>query len=328
MYDVITVGAAVRDVYVQSDQFRVTDVELEPGSQSACFVLGDKIEIDKPIFGSGGGATNAAATFAHLGLNTACIAKIGQDAPGNDVLKDLSSHGVHTNLMVEDTKLTTGYSVLLTTGSGQRTAIVYRGASSKLDTNDLDWKRLKASWMYVTNLAGNIELLTHLFDHAIRQNMHVTWNPGSQELSKGMSILGPLIKRVTVLSLNREEALALTGATHNDMRELLRSCCDLGPRVTIITDGKNGTYAVEQDRKAWRALPSNVPVVNATGSGDAFGSGFTAGLLEWDTVVNALQLGTLNAEAVIQKVGAKYGLLPRMPGSRQLGSIAVEPFNI
>ncbi|MBT7867591.1 MAG: carbohydrate kinase family protein, partial [Opitutales bacterium] len=81
-FDVITIGSAVKDVFVQSDKFYVEESDRFPGSEDACFVLGGKIEIDEPIFGSGGGATNAAATFAKLGLKAATIAKVGSDDTG------------------------------------------------------------------------------------------------------------------------------------------------------------------------------------------------------------------------------------------------------
>lgn len=95
-----------------------------------------------------------------------------------------------------------------------------------------------------------------------------------------------------------------------------------------MTDGADGAYACD-GKDAYREFPTNAPVVNATGSGDAFGSAFVAGLMEWPgDVTNSLRLAALNAESVIGKVGAKNGILPRMPGTRKLGEIRVEPYNI
>src|SRR3990167_8098979 len=128
-FDVLTIGAAVRDVYVHSNAFHVTDSSVVPGKKDACFVLGRKIEVDAPVFCTGGGATNAAATFGHLGLKVAPICKIGTDALASDVIRDLERHGVYTHALVRDAKTPTGYSVLLTAETGERTAIVYRGES-------------------------------------------------------------------------------------------------------------------------------------------------------------------------------------------------------
>lgn len=325
-YDVVTIGAAVWDAYVKSNAFKVEKADTK-GLENACFLLGDKIEIDAPVFMSGGGATNAAATFAHLGFKVGCIARVGKDYHAQTVIDDLEKHGVHTNLISKDAQKITGYSVLLTAKNGQRTAIVHRGASSHLSEKDMP-KDLRASWFYVTSIGGNLKFVKKIIDFAAKHGIKVAWNPGSQELKAGISKLKPLISKVDVLSLNREEASDLTGVAFSDLRGIIKKLRVLTNGYAVITDGKNGTYATDQ-KNCFKAHPTDVPVVNATGSGDAFGSAFAAGLLNWDgDITNALRLGTLNAESVIQKVGAKAGILTRMPGTRKLGEIKVENFVI
>ena len=323
-FDVITVGAAVRDVYVQSNDFTIEDNDTD-GVREACFVLGGKLETDAPVFSSGGGATNAAATFAHLGFKVGCVAKIGGDAPGKDIRADLKHHGVHTSLLVTSEKEPTGYSTLLTTNEGRRTALVYRGASATLKAKDIDWSNLTAKWFYITSLKGNTALLKKLFKHAHATDTSIAWNPGSTELALGRRKLEPSFKRTDVLTLNREEAAALLRLAPSDLSTILSRMAELVGRYVVITDGKRGTYATN-GTDTYFAPPNDVPVVNATGAGDAFGSGFTAGMMQFEDIAMALRLGTLNAESVIQQVGAKNGLLPRMPGSRALGQVRVEPY--
>lgn len=325
-FDVITIGAAVRDVYVQSSDFVVEDRDTD-GIPEACFVLGGKLEIGPPYFSSGGGATNAAATFAHLGLKTGCVAKIGMDDAGRDVANDLKHHGVYTNLLVQTDKEQTGYSTLLTTQEGRRTALVYRGAAATLAAKEIAWEKIKTKWIYLTSLKGNLTLAKRVFKHAAANNIHVAWNPGSQELKLGLSKLKPLMKQTAILSLNREEAANLTRLAPSDIRTIIpRVCSNIG-KYLVVTDGKQGTYGSD-GKNAYYAFPNDVPIINTTGAGDAFGSGFTAGIIEHGDIVMGLRLGTLNAEGVIQKVGAKNGILDRMPGTRRLGQVNVEPYKI
>ena len=327
-YDVITIGAAVRDVYVQSDEFVVEDSDRVKGVEEACFILGKKIEVDRPIFGSGGGATNAAATFAHLGLKTSCIAQIGDDDSGKAVQEDLHKHGVHTKHLLVSQGEGTGYSILLTTKEGQRTAVVYRGAAIELDAKQIDWKNVNAKWLYVTNLSGDMPLMKKILKFAASHDIKVAWNPGSKDLDHGLSKLTPMLKQIDFFTLNREECAKLTGLAPSDLRSMIKQVSELVTGAFALTDGPRGTYAC-YDHHCFHALPSNVPVTNATGAGDAFGSAFVAGLIEFEEdIVASLRLGTLNAEAVIQEVGAKKGLLPRMPGTRKLSEIKVEPFKI
>ncbi|OGL71451.1 hypothetical protein A3C17_03615 [Candidatus Uhrbacteria bacterium RIFCSPHIGHO2_02_FULL_53_13] len=326
-FDVLTIGAAVRDVYVHSNAFHVTDSSVVPGKKDACFVLGRKIEVDAPVFCTGGGATNAAATFGHLGLKVAPICKIGTDALASDVIRDLERHGVYTHALVRDAKTPTGYSVLLTAETGERTAIVYRGASANLAQGDLP-KRLDTDWVYVTSVGGNLSLVKAIFARAHASGAKTAWNPGSRELQHGRKALAPLLSKTDVLFLNREEAVSLTKESRYDTRGILRAMKKAVRHTFVMSDGADGSYAVNNTH-AFRAFPTDAPAVNATGAGDAFGSGVISGLIHWNgDLVNSLRLGSLNAESVIGKIGAKEGLLERLPGTRRLAAIRVEPYEI
>ena len=70
--DVLTVGAATRDVFIQSKRFKNIKNPLAADGLDVCFPLGAKIDLDSVIFETGGGATNAAVTFSRFGLRTAC----------------------------------------------------------------------------------------------------------------------------------------------------------------------------------------------------------------------------------------------------------------
>lgn len=323
-FDVVTIGSAVRDVYIHSDDFVTAETDKFESGREACFMLGGKIEVGQPIFGSGGGATNAAASFAHLGFRTGCVAKIGTDRAGEDVVDDLHTHGVHTNLLIKTDRDGTGYSVLLTTKEGQRTALVYRGAAGTLTIKDVPWDKLDAKWIYLSSVKGNLPLIKRVFAHAALNNIAVAWNPGSQEIRHGLRTLAPLIHGCDVLLLNREEAAILSNSAPSDLPGMLHALLAEAPRYLAITDGARGAYAAE-GRTVFRALTTNVPTVNVTGAGDAFGAGFVAGIISKQSLTAGLQIGMLNAESVIQHIGAKNGILTRMPGSRALGKIKLEP---
>ena len=64
--------------------------------------------------------------------------------------------------------------------------------------------------------------------------------------------------------------------------------------------------------------------VNLTGAGDAFGSAFAAGFLKKMDVRTALALGTLNATSVVQKMGAKVGILRGWPSPREIRSVKIK----
>lgn len=145
MYDVITVGAATRDVFLRSRGIQVIRDEAFSTGEGECFALRSKIDVDEIVFETGGGATNAAVTFARQGFRTAFVGKIGdRDARGREILAALRQEKVATTLVSTDHQKSTAYSVLLLTARGERTALVYRGASADFYPRDFAWTKIRA----------------------------------------------------------------------------------------------------------------------------------------------------------------------------------------
>ncbi len=317
---VLTIGSAVRDVFLTSPAFAVIRSPQFSTGYGECVALGTKIDVENCIFATGGGATNAAATFAHLGFSTSILAKIGNDEPGEAVLADLHAHGVATTHIKKERKGSTGYSTLLTTSDGERSVLVFRGVSAEWKESDVPPLPDALSALYITSLGGNLAVLEKILDRAKKKNIRVAINPGSAELKQGAALLR-LLPLVSLLVLNKEEAQLLTAKANADVPTLAATLHKHCPLV-VITDGNQGSYAHDA-HSLWFARTSSVKSVSRTGAGDAFGSAFVAAILaEMDTPV-ALQIATLNAENVIQHVGAKTGILRAWPSKAMCARIRV-----
>lgn len=325
-FDVMTIGAATRDVFVTSRHFESRRDLRAPDGFDACLPLGAKIPIDELVFETGGGATNAAVTFARFGLKTACVSRVGKDAGGMEILDQLKKEKVDVRGIQFDPKVRTAYSFILVAGSGNRAILVARGASKELDGAHIPWNALRSSWLYATSLAGDLKLLKSVFAHAARAGTRIAWNPGNVEIELGLKILKPFIARTDVLILNREEAAALCDASPRDLVAILHRLGSL-PRVClVVTDGRHGAYAHARGA-TWHVPAQKGKVVNTTGAGDAFGSGFTASLIRDGVIETALKAGTVNAHGVVTHMGAKAGILKRAPGKRDLSRVAVRRIN-
>lgn len=321
MFDIITVGAATRDVFLVSKEFQILSSERFVTGQGECVALGSKIDVDDIQFSTGGGATNAAATFARLGFQTAIVANIGSDDAGQAVMRDLEKFGVHTELINVSSKEQTAYSTLLTAKSGERSALVYRGASSHFNASDVPWKKVRSQWLYITSLGGNVELLQKIIAHAKKHRLKVALNPGKGELKRAVD-MRELLSSLAVLSVNLEEAQMLTESQEADPVKLAKLLAY--PNLTvIITNGSRGAYA-HINGQTWFARTTGVKSVSRTGAGDAFSSGVVAALAKGKPLNEALQIGTLNAERVIQKFGAKTGILTAWPKTSALKTISVK----
>ncbi len=323
-YDVITVGAATIDAFVWSKGFRTVRGREFATGVGECFSLGSKIDIDRFELTTGGGATNAAATFANLNFRTACLAATGDDLFGAGIRADLAKRGVDASLMQKLHAEQTAFSTILVVPSGERTVLVSRGASEKLAPGRVPWGRVRAKWIYMTSLGGNLAFARAVFRQAAKRGSRVFWNPGSKDLAHG-DRLRPLLRGVAVLDLNREEAARLTGKPLGDLRGMIRDLRALCPGMVLITDGEKGAYLAE-GKQTWFAKPTGVKAVNRTGAGDSFGSGFLAGFLRYGDRTRALQCATVNAESVIQKIGAKTGVLAHWPTAAALKNVKVSGY--
>ena len=325
MYDVITIGSATRDVFVKSTAFEIHSKDHSTSSVEGCFPLGSKIEIDELVLETGGGATNAATTFSRLGHRVATVAAIGDDAPGTAIMNVLSAEGVDPSHLQVLKGGRTGYSVILLAGSGERTVLVFRGAAEKLNASAIPWRSLAAKWLYISSIGGDLKLMGKILDHAARRKIKVAWNPGSKEIRQGLRALTPLIKKVDLFNLNKEEAAQLVSTDPQNFTHIVKSLRSLPRRALIVTDGLAGAYAAEGE-KAWHCNVIDVPRINVTGAGDAFGSGVVAGLLKKDDIRYALAVGTWNATGVVQQMGAKRGIIRSYPSAAAIKKVVIRPW--
>src|SRR3990167_10820002 len=119
MFDIVSMGSATRDVFLNAVDFKTIDVAQFSTGKGLCFSLGSKIEIKKIVFTSGGGGTNAAVTFARQGLSVACVGVIGKDLNGQEVLNELLKEGVEIKHFQKHDDNSTAYSVILVDSSGE-----------------------------------------------------------------------------------------------------------------------------------------------------------------------------------------------------------------
>lgn len=322
--DVLTVGSGVIDHYARSSAFELKRDAHAPAGYDTCFPLGAKLKMDEIVMQTGGGATNAAVTFSHLGLKTATICRVGNDTYGKVVTDQLETEGISTEFVQVDKKVGTGQSIILLSDIGYRSILVFRGASAALHRRDIPWKKLKPRWIYVTSLAGDIGLMSLILDRAEAVGASVFWNPGSGELRKGFGKLKPLIQRVDILDLNREEAAELSNHSPRHLKKIVKTIGNLPKIALMVSDGPKGAY-LHTKCCTWYAPPLPGKRINTTGAGDALGSGFVAGFIKTCDLSIGLKVGMLNALSVIMEMGAKGGILESWPSEKVLKRVSVKP---
>ncbi len=327
MFDVTTVGSATQDIYVFSKQFEVSEDPRRLTGMREYFPFGTKIELDEIFFEVGGGATNAAYTFRNQGLRVACIARIGDDGAGRDVRTCLRKHHI-TDRLIIDRKHRTGHGIVFLGRTGERTILVYRGATQAYTEREIRASLFPNSrWLYLTSLGGNTAALSKVYRLAAQKHMQVCINPGKKEIINHPRHLRSLLKQSSIILLNREEAASLTGRVYGNIHGMLQSLSAMTSGIILVTEGKRGAYCLV-DKQAWRVIIKPITGIDTTGAGDAFGSGFLSGFIRYrGDLQRSLTLATNNAAAVITQMGAKHGLLKKSQTRRSTTCI-IKPLPI
>lgn len=325
MFDIITIGSATRDTFMSAEEFKkIKDPSFKTG-EGLCLPLGSKIEIEKIVFTTGGGGTNAAVTFARQGLNTACISVIGQDLNGQDILDSLNKEGINTDFFQKHDDDATAYSVILVDKGGERTILSYKGEGQHFDASKVPFEKLESKWLMIGSLGGHYDLLEKSVSWAKEKGVKITANPGTKELEHGLGKLKILLENSSIVIMNQEEAAGLTGIDYNPSGrraggedKIFKFMDKITDGIFVMTKGPEGVV-VSDGQNIYRAGVPNSPVVERTGAGDAFTSGFTVeyvrAMERQETsdraIVKAIQFGTANASSVVTKYGAKRGILKK-----------------
>ncbi len=295
-FDVVTFGGAVVDVFVGTD--------LAERGKFIAYPVGSKILIKDLRFDIGGGGTNSAVAFSRLGLKTGWIGKVGDDNPGKSILNLMKEENVKFLGKVERGGLS-GFSIVLDSKENNRTVLTYRGENNNFSLGEINLRKLKTKWVYYSSALGeSFKTQRRLAPILKRKNIKIAFNPGSYLIEK--KNLKHLLKFVNILTLNKEEAQTLAKKKKKVIEALHKIISKEG--IVVITDRNNKIQAFDGKRK-YSLQPNEIKVVERTGAGDAFASGFVAGIIVGMSIEQALKLGLKESEAVIRYLGAKNNLL-------------------
>lgn len=307
MVKMCAMGGASQDVFLSGKGIKA-EIDASSDDNAEMLRLGVKLNIDRAVFSSGGGATNAAVTFARQDLETSFIGKLGYDVAAESVIKELDHENVDSRLVVYDNSKGTQYSTVLLAESGERTILVYRGVSNThkvADYQDIDFSEF--DYLYVSSFGGAMEALDYIFTQANQAGVKIAFNPGEAEL-KHPQKLKALLDDVEVLIVNREEAQKIVDG--DSLEELVRRLLNLVP-LAIVSDGPNGLVASDKQIIVRAGMYEDVAVLDRTGAGDAFGSGFFSQWAQGLSLKDAVIFGSANSTSVVTKIGSKAGILKK-----------------
>jgi ribokinase len=354
---VLTVGGAMLDTIAIIESDRIERMSMSNANMS--FLLleeGQKTEAQEISIHCGGGAVNAAVAMARLGFDVSVLAKLGQDARAQTILNRLEAEGVSTRFTSRDARAPTGASVLVSSHEHNAAVFTFRGANTLLEPADLHRDAFTMDVVYIAHLSNeSADRFPEIVTRAKAEGALVVANPGVRQLSARAGAFQESMGAIDIVTLNRSEAGALVpsliakfgeggpalplepgeeapalaarglrgGGFHMSLVAFVRALTGAGPRLLLITDGKNGAYVATRDEIMFcPALLTNV--AGTAGAGDAFAATFTVYEALGRSHTECLRAASVNAAAVVEYVDTQTGLLKHDALEARLAAVGDE----
>jgi sugar/nucleoside kinase (ribokinase family) len=311
-FEVLGIGNAIVDVIAHTDDAFLVAQNMAKGGMS--LVSEERAEqiynaIGPTIQTSGGSAGNTVAGLASLGGRTAYIGKVKRDALGEVFTHDIRSLGVHFDTHQAEDGPSTARCIVLVSDDAQRTMNTYLGACLNLTVNDVDASLVERA--AITYLEG------YLFDPpqaklAFRKAAKIARANGRKvalSLSDQFCVdryrndFTTLIgDHIDILFANESELLALY---ETDRLGLAIERVSVDADIAAITLGENGSLIVSGNSRYNIPAIKNGKIVDTTGAGDLYASGFLFGLAKGWRLEQCGDLGSRCAGEVISHFGGR-----------------------
>ena len=312
-FDVVGVGNAIVDILSQVEESFLDKHDLIKSSMALIEEeVANTLYDDMPpaTEQSGGSAANTLAGLASFGGKAAFIGKVSSDNFGKVFTHDIKSIGVHYDTKCADSDVATSRCLVAITPDAQRTMSTYLGASTTIKNDDVDAQIIENSKIlylegYLFGDEHSKAAMSHAAKIAEKSNTKV-----SLSLSDGFFV--DLFRndfvnfienhKIHILFCNEDEAKSLFETDDLDVAiDKIKEKCD----IAAITLGEKGSVIVQGDKKYNIDASKGLNVVDTTGAGDLYASGFLYGYTQGENLERCGQLANLAASEVIQHIGGR-----------------------
>jgi ribokinase len=223
------------------------------------------------------------------------------------LLKDFRRGGVDTSGVIRAKRGRSGSVLGFVDKAGARALCIDSGVNDTIKLSEVDAGYvLQARFLHLTSFVGETSFQTQKkLLAALPESVKVSFDPGVLYARRGFAQLEPIIKKSYVLMPNVVELELLTGKT--DYCRGADALIGKGVKIVAAKLGSGGCYVTDgRERHSIEAF--KVKVVDTTGAGDAFCTGFLYGLLNNKSLYECGRLGNFVASRCTMKMGARTGL--------------------
>lgn len=299
-YNVVTVGILVADIMT-------FPVDESPAKGVLQNVDGIKMY-------SGGNAMTAAINISKLGLKSAVIGKVGSDVYGEFLIDCLKQNEIETKAVAVDESVQTSVSVVLSGSDGERSFLHCKGANAAFDIADIDFDMIEnTDIVFVTgslllnNFDGRqtVEFLKKCKQMGKTTALDVCWD-STVDFSW---IVNSAMPYIDLFMPSIDEAIMLSG--EKELAKISERFLNAGAGAVIIKCGGDGCFVREGLEGDGVMIPifKTERVVDTTGAGDSFCSGFLTALAKGNSIYDSAVFGNAVGACCVAAQGATMGTL-------------------
>jgi len=305
---ILGIGNAIIDVICKIEENFLSENKLTKSTMK----LVDEVEFKKILSNlkveqtiAGGSVANSIVGLAQLGNNVSFIGKINKDDLGEKYEQSLIRENVKYFYNKKKEVIPTGTCLILITPDSERTMITFLGIAGKISEKDIDEDAVKDSEMiFLEGYLWDEGEPKSAFDKAM-----MLANATAMSLSDQFcvdrhkdSFLDLVRNKLDITFANEQEIKSLINTTNFD--DVVTFGKQLGKSL-IITRGELGSIAIIKNEVVECDSRKNLKILDLTGAGDLFASGFLHGYINGYSIKESLEKGTEMSSKIIQKIGAR-----------------------
>jgi len=263
----------------------------------------------------GGKGANQAAACARLGALTSFLGRVGDDAFGERLRRNLADCGVDTESLATVPGAASGVALILVDAAGQNTIVVTPGANARLSPADVDAERRLVAE------ADAVLLQLEIPPETVARTLQLARHAGTLAVVDAGPPRGTpeeALFACDVLSPNQAEAATLLGLNpaHADPETMAAELLDRGPRAVVLKAAQRGAVVADHNGVRW-APPFRIDPVDTTAAGDAFTAALTVEIVKGATLDDAARVANAAGAFACTRLGAQ----PSMPTADDVAAI-------
>ena len=305
---ILGIGNAIVDVICKVDESFLAKNNLTKSTMK----LVDELEFKKLLSNlkieetiAGGSVANSIVGLSQLGNPVSFIGKVNNDELGVKYEKSLTNEKVKYCYKKKEEPIPTGTCLILITPDSERTMCTFLGIAGKVSDKDIDETAVKNSELvFLEGYLWDEGEPKSAFDKAMNLSKKTAMSLSDQFCvdRHKKSFLDLVKNKLDIVFANEQEALSLIEA--KNFNEVVSFAKELG-KLIVITRGKKGSIVIHNNKVIECEIKKGLEIVDLTGAGDLFASGFLHGYVNNLSIKQSLEKGTEMSSKVIQIFGAR-----------------------